>query len=148
MYQDLLTLIQPIVESLGFELWGLEYKSQTQGRALLRVYIANESGILVEDCEAVSRQISRVFDVEDPIRGEYTLEVSSPGMDPFLFYPDQYRLFCGEIIEVKLHQPQAAQKNFKGKLVAVDEDSIEMEDRGSMAKIRFENIKKARVVSF
>jgi len=87
--QQIQALLEPTVEALGYELWGLEYLSQGR-HSTLRLYIESEQGISIDDCAAVSEQVSSVLDVEDPITGEYTLEVSSPGMDRLLFKPDQY----------------------------------------------------------
>ena len=77
-------LLAPTVASLGFQLWGLELISPNR-RPTLRVYIEGDSGVTVDDCATVSRHLSSVLDVEDPIQGEYTLEVSSPGIDRLLF---------------------------------------------------------------
>jgi ribosome maturation factor RimP len=82
--EQLQALLAPVVEGLGYQCWGIEYVSQGK-HSVLRIYIDKEGGILVDDCEAVSRQASGVLDVEDPISSEYTLEVSSPGMDRPLF---------------------------------------------------------------
>lgn len=147
MRADLLALIQPQVESLGLQFWGLEFKSHSHGRGLLRIYINSEEGVRVDDCEKVSKQLSRVLDVEDPIRGEYTLEVSSPGMNPLLFFKEQYLAFCGERIQIKTHAALNGRKNFKGQLIKVLEDSIEIRDDGASFEIRFDNIAKANVIA-
>ncbi|MFT7177559.1 MAG: ribosome maturation factor RimP, partial [Halioglobus sp.] len=77
-------MLEPTVKAMGFSLWGIEYSSQ--GRySVLRIFIERDSGITADDCAAVSSQVSGILDVEDPISGEYTLEVSSPGMDRRLF---------------------------------------------------------------
>ncbi len=93
-------LLKPTLEALGFELWGLEYLSQGR-HTLLRLYIDAESGVTVDDCAEVSRHVSGVMDVEDPISGEYTLEVSSPGVDRLLFRLDHYSMYVGEWIELR-----------------------------------------------
>ncbi len=97
-------LLQPVVEALGCELWGLELQSGGK-RKLLRIYIDKEDGIGVEDCERVSRQSSSILDVEDAINGEYVLEVSSPGMDRPLYELAHYEKFKGENITLKLRFP-------------------------------------------
>ena len=91
--QQITDMLRTTVEALGFELWGIEYLSQGR-HSVLRVYIEAENGIAVEDCATVSEQVGSVLDVEDPITGEYTLEVSSPGMDRLLFKLDQYPGLC------------------------------------------------------
>jgi ribosome maturation factor RimP len=147
MRQDLVDLIKPVVESLGFALWGVEFKPAAGG-SVLRVFIDKEEGIAIEDCEAVSRQLSRILDVEDPIVEEYVLEVSSPGLNPVLFFVDQYPNFCGEVLQVKTQMAIESQKNFKGLLKKVNEDSIEIEDHDRIVRINFDNIAKASVVTF
>ena len=110
-------LVQPSVEAMGVELWGVEYLSQGR-RSMLRIFIESDKGITVDDCERVSRQVSGVLDVEDPIAGEYTLEVSSPGADRMLFTLDQYQRFIGEQVSVRLRAPFDWRRNFKGLLKA------------------------------
>ena len=113
----------PGVEALGFELWGLEYLSQGR-HTLLRLYIDAESGVTVDDCAEVSRQVSGVLDVEDPINGEYTLEVSSPGVDRLLFRLDHYSMYVGEWIELRLGTPYEGRRKFKGTLKGIEGDEI------------------------
>lgn len=116
-------LLAPVASSLGCELWGVEY--QTHGRnALLRIYIDSENGIAVEDCEKVSRQASAVLDVEDPISGKYTLEVSSPGLDRPLYKLEHYQRFVGAQIEVRLRMPLDGQRKWRGLLAGVEGDEI------------------------
>ena len=116
-------LLEPTVAALGFEVWGLEY--QSRGRhTLLRLYIDREEGINVDDCATVSRQVSSVLDVEDPISGEYTLEVSSPGVDRLLFDLEQYTSYVGEWIEIRLRVPFDGRRKFKGTLKGVEEEDI------------------------
>ena len=102
--EQLQALLAPVVEALGYECWGVEFLSQGR-HSLLRVYIDHANGVLVGDCEKVSRQISGVLDVEDPISSEYTLEVSSPGMDRPLFTLEQFARHAGELVKSKLRSP-------------------------------------------
>lgn len=146
MLDDLVALLKPNIEALGYEFWGLEFAPGNKRKSLLRVYIDHEQGISVEDCETVSRQISRVLDVEDPIRAEYTLEVSSPGLDRTLFYKEQYPHYCGEVLSVKTQLPIMGQRNFKGVLAKVLEDSIILVEQDKEFSIEFSNIQKAHVV--
>lgn len=117
-------LIRPTVSALGVELWGVEHI--VQGRfSVLRVYIdKGGDGITIEDCEKVSRQISGIFDVEDPIAGEYTLEVSSPGMDRPLFELAQFARYVGSVVAVRLRAPLEGRRKFKGVIQKVEADAV------------------------
>jgi ribosome maturation factor RimP len=121
--EQLQALLAPVVEALGYECWGLEFLSQGR-HSLLRVYIDKADGILIEDCETVSRQVSGVLDVEDPISGEYTLEVSSPGMDRPLFTLEQFARYVGEQVKIKLRVPFERRRNFQGVLRGVEEQDV------------------------
>jgi ribosome maturation factor RimP len=144
--QKLRQLIQPVVEALGCELWGLEL--QTGGKTkLLRIYIdRGKDGIGIEDCERVSRQSSAVLDVEDAINGEYILEVSSPGMDRPLYELGQFEQYIGEDISLRLRFPFEGRRNFKGRLTAVDGDEIAVVVADHEFLFPVEGIEKANVV--
>lgn len=121
---EITQMIGPTVEALGVELWGVELISQGR-HSILRVYIDKENdGIGIEDCEKVSRQISGIFDVEDPISGEYTLEVSSPGMDRPLFNEGQFARYVSELVSLRLRTPINGRRNFKGKIQKVEEGRL------------------------
>ncbi len=121
--QKIEALLEPTIEALGFELWGLEYLSQGR-HTILRLYIDGENGITVDDCAEVSRHVSGVMDVEDPITGEYTLEVSSPGVDRLLFRLDHYPLYVGEWIELRLRTPFEGRRKFKGTLKGIEGEDV------------------------
>jgi len=121
--EQLQALLAPVVEALGYECWGLEFISQGR-HSLLRVYIDRPEGILIDDCEVVSRQVSGILDVEDPISGEYTLEVSSPGMDRPLFTLEQFARYVGEQVKIKLRTPFERRRNFQGILRGVEEQDV------------------------
>jgi ribosome maturation factor RimP len=143
--QQLQDLMAPTVAALGYEPWGLEL--QTHGRqTTLRVYIDSPNGITVEDCAAVSRQISALLDVEDPIAGEYMLEVSSPGMERPLFTLDQFQRYGGEQVKIRLRSPFEGRRNFSGRLVGVEgEDVVIVVDEHEYL-LPIELIDKAQVV--
>ncbi|WP_075187665.1 ribosome maturation factor RimP [Teredinibacter haidensis] len=139
-------LIGPVVESLGCELWGLEYFAQGR-KSMLRVYIDKvPGGALIDDCERVSRQISSVMDVEDPITGEYTLEVSSPGMDRPLFKLEQFGGYIGETVAVRLRTGFDGRKKFTGLLKGIENDEIVLEVDAEEYLLPYELIDKASVV--
>ncbi len=97
----------------------------------LRVYIDSPEGVDVDDCADVSRQLSAILDVEDPIAGEYSLEVSSPGLDRPLVLPEHYRRFVGETVKLTLAQPLAGRRKFKGRLLEATDDHVVVEAEGA-----------------
>jgi ribosome maturation factor RimP len=113
---------------------------------LLRVYIDSPDGISVEDCATVSRQISALLDVEDPISGEYLLEVSSPGMDRPLYTLDHFARFAGELIKLRLRAPVEGRRNFSGVLKGVEEDDVVVEVDAHEYLLPFDLIERANVV--
>jgi ribosome maturation factor RimP len=143
--EQLQALLAPVVEALGYVCWGVEYISQGR-HSLLRVYIDHPNGILVEDCEAVSRQVSGVLDVEDPITNEYTLEVSSPGMDRPLFTLEQFAAHAGEQVKVKLRSPFEGRRNFQGLLRGVEDQDVVVQVDEHEYLLPIEMIDKANVV--
>ena len=120
---QLLTMLEPTVGMLGYELWGLELLSPGR-RPTLRVYIEHHDGVTVDDCASVSRHIGGVLDVEDPFLGEYILEVSSPGIDRLLFKKEQFMAYREQPIEVKLRLPFEGRRKFRGWFCGFDGDDI------------------------
>lgn len=141
----LLALIVPVVEALECEFWGMEYLSQGR-HTTLRIYIEREAGVMLEDCEKVSRQISAVLDVEDPISGEYTLEVSSPGVDRPLYTPDHYQRFTGEKVELRLRVPYQGRRKFSGNIVGVEADEVVIRVGDEEFLFPIDSIEKANIV--
>ena len=115
------------------------------------MYIEHEEGIGIEDCEKVSRQVSALLDVEDPITGEYTLEVSSPGMDRPLFTAEQFALYVGEKVNVRLRSALQGRRRFKGVIKKVVDDRIGLAidaidaDDGELIEITLADIDKANI---
>ncbi len=144
--QERLTeMFEPVASALGCELWGVEYMAQGR-RALLRVYIDKEGGIGVDDCEKVSRQVSSVLDVEDPIQSEYTLEVSSPGMDRPLFKLEQFESSVGETVAVRLRLPFEGRRKFTGLLKGIENEEIVLEVDNEEYVLPYELVDKANIV--
>ena len=143
--EELSRLLEPAIQRLGYELCDLEVK--LGGRdGFLRVFIDKPEGIALEDCEVVSRQISAMLDVEDPLPGHYTLEVSSPGLDRRLSKPAHFQRFLGERVKVKLRFPQDGRRNFSGALTAANEENIEVEVDGEAYSLPIKTIESARLV--
>ncbi|MEE4276979.1 MAG: ribosome maturation factor RimP [Halieaceae bacterium] len=116
-------LMAPTVEAQGFELWGVEQLSQGR-HSLLRIYIDAEAGVTVDDCARVSEQVGALLDVEEPVAGDYVLEVSSPGVDRRLFRLEQYAPYAGEEIEVRLRRPYEGRRKYRGILRAVEGEDV------------------------
>jgi ribosome maturation factor RimP len=142
--QQMTDMLETTIGAMGFELWGLEYLSQGR-HSLLRVYIESENGITVKNCAAVSEQVSGVLDVEDPITGEYTLEVSSPGMDRLLFKLDQYPAYAGEMVELRLRSAFEGRRRFKGVLKGIEGDDVVIQVDDHEYLLPHSAIEKARV---
>lgn len=145
LVDKLTEMLNPAVEASGFELWGVEFVRAGK-HSTLRLFIDHENGIDVDDCALVSRQVSAVLDVEDPISAEYNLEVSSPGMDRPLFSLAHYEMFIGEKVSVQTNIPVDNRRKFTGKLVSVDGDQIQIEIDNDKFNLSFAQIKKANLI--
>ena len=138
-------LIEPAVAGLGYELVGVEFHGGgTNG--LLRVYIDHEDGITVEDCQAVSHQVSGLLDVEDPIPGHYSLEVSSPGLDRPLFSARDYARFAGQRVKLRMHGQVQGRRNFTGLLVGLEGDKVIVEVDGEEYELPLDQVDQARLI--
>ena len=138
-------LIEPIVESMGCELWGVEYVGAGKNARLV-VYIEKEEGIDVDDCARVSRQLSYVLDVEDTLDSKYTLEVSSPGIDRKLFKTEHYEVCVGERVSIHLIRPFEGRRRFKGLLCGVEEDDVVLRNGDEEFLLPLTEIERAQVV--
>ena len=151
MQQDRLQdLIEPLVESIGYELVLLEFMPQGNA-AILRLYIdrpgdAPGAGVTLGDCEVVSREVAAQLDVDDPIRTPYQLEVSSPGLDRPLTKPSHFSRFCGEKARVELTLPLNGQRRFVGRIAGASDQGVRLAtDRGE-TELAFNAIARARLV--
>lgn len=139
-------LIQPVVEGLGFELWGLEYLPQGKP-AILRVYIDKADGIDIDDCQTVSQQLVGVLDVEDPIPGAYNLEVSSPGIDRVLFTLEQCERFVGHEVSVRLSRKHEGRRRFTGMIKAVTDAELMLEEQDQAVTLPIDLIDLVRLTT-
>ena len=131
-------LLQPTVEAMGYMLWGIELISPGK-RPTLRLYIEAEAGISVDDCAAVSYQVSGVLD------GEYTLEVSSPGVDRLLFSPEHYSPYVGEMIDIRLRLPVEGRRRFKGTLLEINNETVVVVVDDQAFELPLRSVDRARV---
>lgn len=145
MSEQLRELIEPVVKGLGFDLWGIEYLNQGK-HSMLKIFIDSEDGIDVDDCANVSRQVSGLLDVEDPLKGMYTLEVSSPGMDRRLFQLSQYEAFKGAKLKVSLRSPFEGKRKFTGLLCGLEDGDVVLRLGEEEILIPFADIDRAQVV--
>ncbi len=144
--ERLIALIEPLTARLGYELVDLEYGAG-RGHGLLRVFIDGGAGVGVDDCERVSREVSALLDVEDPMPGAYTLEVSSPGFDRVLRTREHFGRFVGSRVFVELKEPRDGRRRYTGQLLAVDEDGIALDVDRQRVAVSFAEIGKARLAS-
>ena len=144
--QNLQEMLQGAVEDLDCELWGIE--CQRAGRFMtVRLFIDKEGGVTVDDCADVSRQVSAILDVEDPIADKYNLEVSSPGLDRSLFTLPQFERYIGQDIAVHLRIPVMERRKWQGKLERIENDMVILIVDGQEQVLVFGNIQKANVVA-
>ena len=145
MQDRLSNLIKTTTEGLGFQLWGYEYRPHSES-ALLRIFIEKESGIAIEDCSKVSRQIGAALDVEDLIPVAYILEVSSPGIDRVLFSEEQYEQYIGQAAKIRTRTPINERRNFRGYLEKVTETHVSILVDKEVFEIPFDVIDRTRLV--
>jgi len=138
-------LIEPVIALLGCELVGIEYLGQG-GNNILRVYIDKSEGVTLDECAKVSRQISGLLDVEDPISERYTLEVSSPGLDRPLFTKNDFDRYKGQWAQLRLNKPLEGRRNFKGIIRGMQDEEVLLEVDGTHFVLPLKTIEKARLL--
>lgn len=148
--QVITELLRPIVESMGFIWWGLEYHYNSMN-SILRIYVdTQEGGIGIDDIVTITEQLNPILDVEQPITTNYTLEVSSPGLDRILFTLAQCEQFIGATVHCRLRFPFEGKRKFQGIMTAVDHDketiSLTLTDGAAEVHLPFTQIDKARIV--
>lgn len=144
LLDDLYEIVKPITANLGYILWGIEIVESS--KLTIRIFIDHENGVSVDDCQIVSKEVSVVFDVEDPVSGKYVLEVSSPGMNRQIFNIIQAQALLGFNVKVVSLAPVESQTKFKGALYRVEGNNIilKLED-GKKISFDFDELKKLRV---
>jgi ribosome maturation factor RimP len=137
-------LLEPPVENLGYELVHVKFSSQGES-AVLRVYIDAPGGIQVDDCETVSRQLSAVLDVEDPLNSSYFLEVSSPGLDRPLVKPEHFRQFVGDNARIVMANHVLGRRRFTGQMVEAGIDAVVLEVDGESYELPYKDMESAQL---
>ena len=144
--QDLTPLFEPVIESMGYELVGVEFVGGG-GHGTLRVYIDRDEGVSIDDCASISHQISGILDVEEPIKQAYDLEISSPGIDRPLFKLADFERYAGSTAKIKMAVGVDGRKNFKGRLQGVtDAKMVEIEVDGEVFSLPYADIARANLV--
>ncbi len=144
--QDLTPLFEPVIESMGYELVGVEFVGGG-GHGTLRVYIDRDEGVSIDDCASISHQISGILDVEEPIKQAYDLEISSPGIDRPLFKLADFERYVGSTAKIKMAVGVDGRKNFKGRLQGVaDAKMVEIEVDGEVFSLPYADIARANLV--
>jgi ribosome maturation factor RimP len=138
-------VLEPGIRALGFELVDIEYTT-AGARNVLRIYIDHPEGITVDNCATVSRQVSAVLDVEDPIPEQYVLEVSSPGIDRPLVKREDFERYAGETVKVRMSEAVSGRKNFKGTLVGVEGGAVLVDVDKERYSLPMARIERARLV--
>ncbi len=147
MIQDkIISLIKPVIEAMGYELWWCEYKAQGR-QALLRIFIDGPAGIGIEDCQRVSHQVQGVLDVEDPIEGHYNLEISSPGIPRPLFSQEHFQRYVGSSVQIRLQRPWDGKRNILGIIQSVETQHVVLTVEGVEQNFMISNIQRANLVN-
>jgi ribosome maturation factor RimP len=149
MHDALMRLLEPPIEALGFDVVDIDFAQAGRG-GILRVFIDAPTrdsgpGVTVDDCANVSHAVSQVLETEDPIKGHYTLEVSSPGFDRILRTRAHFQRFLGERIFAELKLPIDGRRRYVGQLKSIEGDAIVMEVDGKAHRLPLERIQKARL---
>ncbi|WP_413283827.1 ribosome maturation factor RimP [Vibrio sp. MA40-2] len=143
--RQLTEMLESPVGASGYELVGLEFIRAGE-HSTLRIYIDSENGINVDDCAEVSRQVSAVLDVEDPISVAYNLEVSSPGLERPLFKTEHYQQFIGHEVNIVLKMAMGNRRKWKGTIQAVEGETIVITAEGQSEEFAISNISKANLI--
>jgi ribosome maturation factor RimP len=138
-------LVEPLLGQLGYELVELEY-SGGHGSGTLRVFIDRPAGVNIDDCELVSRELSALLDVHDPVPVAYRLEVSTPGLDRVLRTPTHFARYAGARVTVELAVPREGRRRYTGRLLQSDAEGIELEVDGTRVNLRYPDMGRARLV--
>lgn len=138
-------LIAPVIEALGFELVRVSFTGV--GQSTLQIMAERPDGSMnVADCATISREISVLLDVEDPIPGKYSLEVSSPGLDRPLTRPKDFERFAGSDAKVECRVAINGQRRFKGKLLGLEGDAVLIETAEGEVAVPLANVIKAKLL--
>lgn len=144
LLQEVREVVEPILESQGFELVDLEYQRESQGW-VLRIYLDREGGVSLDDCAGVSHEVGAILEVKDLIPSAYILEVSSPGLTRPLKKPEDFNKFRNQMVKIKLYEPLEGRRNFKGTLLGLEGDRVRVEVEQRVYELPLQGIAKANL---
>ena len=144
MKEKILKLIDPIIISMEYELWGLNIGQQNNSLKLT-LYIDSKSGININDCEKVSNQVTHILDIENICNGDYILEVSSPGLDRVLMTKEHFAKYINKKVKLKLKWLVKNRKNIVGMIKDVNNNFVVINDKNDIYEIEYDSIDNARL---
>lgn len=142
--EEVRQVVEPILQSLGYELVDLEYQREPRGW-VLRIFLDREGGITLEDCAEASGEVGAVLEAKDIIPTAYHLEVSSPGLTRPLRKPEDFQKFRNRLVKIRLYQPLEGRKNFKGTLLGLEGENVRLEVEDRVYEVPLQKIAKANL---
>ncbi len=139
-------MIEPSLTAMGYELVRIQLSGGRRQTLQVMAERADREPMVVDDCAEISRAVSALLDVEDPIPGAYSLEVSSPGIDRPLIKPADYERFAGFVAKVELTAPVDGRRRFQGRLLGCDGTTVRLEQDGQEVALAHDDIAKAKLV--
>ncbi len=144
LLEEIRQVVEPILQSQGYELVDVEYRREPQGW-VLRIYLDREGGVTLDHCADVSGEIGAVLEAKDVVPNSYVLEVSSPGLTRPLKKPEDFNKFSNRLVKIKLYEPLEGQKNFKGTLLGLEGEKVRLEIEGRVYELPLQGIAKANL---
>ena len=131
---------------MGFDLVRVRISGAQRRTLQIMAERLDDGTMTVEDCAAISRAVSTLLDVEDPIKGSYTLEVSSPGLDRPLTRPKDYTRFAGLEVKIELREPMDGQRRFRGRIAGLADDQVQLDTEDTRIAIPYADIERAKLI--
>lgn len=139
-------LVESSLNAMGYDLVRVQISGGRQATLQIMAERSDRREMTVDDCADISRNVSALLDVEDPISGSYTLEVSSPGIDRPLVRPEDYDRFAGFEARVETRLPVEGRKRFRGRLKGASDGCVRVETDGTVYEIGFDNVQRAKLI--
>jgi len=144
--EDIVPLIEPSLEAMGYRLVRVAFLGARRATLQIMAERFDDAPMTVDDCSEISRSVSALLDIADPIAGAYMLEVSSPGLDRPLTRPEDYDRFAGCEAKIELVEPQDGRKRFRGRILGRDDAAVRLHGEAGEVRLPLAAIGKARLV--